>query len=62
MDNIGYMFFIDKYIPKDIESIFFHEDIYKMLHVMSTDSSFPHLLFYGPVGSGKKTMVNIFLQ
>jgi DNA polymerase III delta prime subunit len=56
------MFYIDKYIPKNINDIFFHHDIYKILEVMSTDSSIPHLLFHGPNGSGKKTMVNIFME
>lgn len=56
------MFYIDKYIPKNINDIFFHHDIYKMLEVMSYDSSIPHLLFHGPNGSGKKTMVNIFMK
>ena len=56
------MFFIDKYIPTSIDDIFFHRDIYKMLEVMSTDSSIPHLLFHGPYGSGKKTLVKIFME
>ncbi len=33
-----------------------------MLEVMSTDSSIPHLLFHGPYGSGKKTLVKIFME
>ncbi len=56
------MFLIDKYIPTNKDNIFFHHEIYKILEVMSHDNSIPHLLFHGPVGSGKKTMVRIFLQ
>ncbi len=56
------MFFIDKYIPTNINNIFFHEEIYKILEVMAEDDSIPHLLFHGPYGSGKKTMVRIFLE
>jgi len=56
------MFFIDKYIPENKEDLFFHHNIYNILDVMSNDSSIPHLLFYGPNGSGKKTMVNIFIE
>jgi DNA polymerase III delta prime subunit len=56
------MFFLDKYIPTSKEDIFFHKDIYDILEIMSSDNSIPHLLFHGPVGSGKKTMVKIFLE
>ena len=30
--------------------------------VMSKDESIPHIIFYGPEGSGKKTIINIFLE
>ena len=56
------MFYVDKYIPKNINEIFFHEKIYELLKIMANDDSIPHLLFHGPYGCGKKTMVNIFLQ
>lgn len=56
------MFLIDEYTPKDIDDVLFHEDIYKLLKNMSTDKSIPHIIFHGPPGSGKKTMVNIFLS
>jgi replication factor C subunit 3/5 len=56
------MFFIDKYIPKKYDDIFFHQTIYDTLKIMADDDSIPHLLFHGPKGSGKKTMVNIFMH
>lgn len=56
------MFFIDKYIPTCKENVFFHKDLYDILQIMSNDDSIPHLLFHGPQGSGKKTMVKIFLE
>lgn len=56
------MFYIDKYIPHSINDIFFHSEIYKNLEIMADDASIPHLLFHGPCGSGKKTMVKIFLE
>ena len=56
------MFYINKYVPTSLEEIFFHYNIYKMLEIMSNDTSIPHLLFHGPYGSGKKTMINIFME
>jgi DNA polymerase III delta prime subunit len=55
------MFFIDKYIPNNINNIFFHKDSYNFLKLISTDESIPHLIFYGMDGVGKKTMVRLFL-
>lgn len=56
------MFFVDKYAPQNIHDIHFHFEEYEMLRQMSTDESIPHIIFYGPEGSGKKTMIKIFLE
>lgn len=40
----------------------FHKDLLKILDIMSKDESIPHLIFYGPDGSGKKTLVRLLLQ
>jgi DNA polymerase III delta prime subunit len=56
------MFFIDKYIPKSINDIFFHKSVYKLLNKMSQSHSVPHLIIYGNDGVGKNTLVNIFLK
>jgi DNA polymerase III delta prime subunit len=56
------MFFIDKYIPSNEDEIIFHKDIYKILKIMSEDDSIPHIIFHGNIGTGKKTMVNIFMR
>lgn len=55
-------FLIDEYTPHKYEDIFFHHDIYDRLKSMSKDNSIPHIIFYGPEGSGKKTMTSIFLH
>jgi replication factor C subunit 3/5 len=55
-------FLVDEYSPNCYEDIFFHSDIYKRLNVMSVDNSIPHVIFHGPPGVGKKTMINIFLK
>jgi len=56
------MFFVDKYVPKTKNESFFHNDILDLLHKMSKDNSFPHTIFYGPSGSGKKTIIRLFLE
>ena len=56
------MFFIDKYSPKSIDDAFFHKEELKKLEIMSGDDSIPHIIFYGPEGSGKKTIIKIFLE
>ena len=56
------MFLIDKYTPLKITDAFFHQDILKLLNHMSTDEAIPHIIFYGPEGSGKKTIIKLFLE
>lgn len=48
--------------PLKYEDVFFHQDIYDRLKIMSNDNSVPHIIFYGSEGSGKKTMTSIFLH
>jgi replication factor C subunit 3/5 len=56
------MFLIDKYDPKTIKQIFFHKNILKQLIAISNKDNIPHMLFYGPSDSGKKTLIQIFLE
>lgn len=56
------MYFIDKYCPKDASDAIFNKEELKKLEVMSKDNSIPHIIFYGPEGCGKKTVINIFLD
>jgi len=56
------MFLIDKYTPNHIDDVFFHKEIYDMLRQMAKDDSIPHIIFHGMPGTGKKTMINIFLE
>lgn len=52
----------NKHTPQNIDDVWFHKDIYSRLKIMSADNSIPHIIFYGASGSGKKTMLNIFLK
>lgn len=56
------MFFVDNYAPKNIDDAYFHHKELEMLKNMSKDNTIPHLIFYGPPGSGKKTLIKLFLQ
>jgi len=56
------MFFVNKYAPKTENDILFHKKEINTLKRMSNDNSIPHLIFSGPEGSGKKTLINLFLE
>jgi DNA polymerase III delta prime subunit len=60
------MWFTDKYKPKNINDAMkngvFHQDMLKLLQKISHDHSIPHMIFYGPEGSGKKTLIYLFLE
>ncbi|XP_020096653.1 replication factor C subunit 5 [Ananas comosus] len=51
------MLWVDKYRPKTLEKITVHEDIARNLKKLVSEQDCPHLLFYGPSGSGKKTLI-----
>ena len=52
------MFLIDKYAPKTIKDSIFHKDLLDFLSFISKDESIPHMIFYGPEGSGKKRIIS----
>jgi replication factor C subunit 3/5 len=56
------MLLVDKYTPNNYKEIFFHKEIYERLQQMSKDNSIPHIIFHGPIGSGKRTMTKLFLK
>lgn len=69
------MFLIDKYQLRSLDDIEFHEKIYKKIlnldilkdsvsETEETDifNNMPHLLLYGPNGSGKKSIINMLLK
>ena len=53
---------MDKYKPRKLEELTFHPNQTELLKSLSENSEFPHLIFYGPDGAGKKTRVHCFLS
>ncbi|KAK9125562.1 hypothetical protein Scep_014408 [Stephania cephalantha] len=56
------MLWVDKYRPKTLDKMMVHEDIALNLKKLVTEQDCPHLLFYGPTGSGKKTLIMAVLR
>ena len=53
---------MDKYKPKRLDDLTFHPNQTELLKSLSENNEFPHLIFYGPDGAGKKTRVHCFLS
>lgn len=56
------MFVKDKYKPDNVNDIFFHKQLIKKLCVISKDKHIPNIIFCGPEGSGKSTIIKLFLE
>jgi len=56
------MLWVDKYRPKTLAQLTYHKELSEMLSKMIKSGNFPHLLFYGPTGAGKKTRVLALLN
>ena len=48
---------VDKYRPRSLDQLSFHDSITNNLRALASTGDFPHLLVYGPSGSGKKTRI-----
>lgn len=48
---------VDKYRPKKLENIPYNDSVTQNLKALASSGDFPHLLVYGPPGSGKKTKI-----
>jgi len=55
-------FLFDECKPREYDDVWFHRPIYDRLKQMSNDKSIPHIIIHGCKGSGKKTMMQIFLK
>ena len=53
---------IEKYRPKNFNQITFNKKVITRLKNIIKSGSVNHLIIQGPVGSGKKTIINSFLK
>jgi len=53
---------VDKHRPKQLKELSYHREQADQLQSLVSAGDFPHLLFYGPSGAGKKTRVSCLLR
>ncbi|KIP11197.1 hypothetical protein PHLGIDRAFT_21849 [Phlebiopsis gigantea 11061_1 CR5-6] len=53
---------VDCYRPKSLDELHYHEGLSARLRALAGSGDFPHMLFYGPSGAGKKTRVACTLR
>jgi replication-associated recombination protein RarA len=50
-DNLPW---VEKYRPKELNDLVSHQDIISTIKRFMDQKKLPHLLFYGPAGTGKR--------
>ncbi|KAG8698837.1 Replication factor C (RF-C) subunit [Ceratobasidium sp. 394] len=53
---------VDKYRPRTLDDLNYHGDLSARLRSLAGSGDFPHMLFYGPSGAGKKTRIACTLR
>ncbi|KAH9577966.1 hypothetical protein LSM04_001285 [Trypanosoma melophagium] len=56
------MLWVDKYRPKSLEEVELYPELTQVLKRLAKSQDFPHLLLYGPSGTGKKTRAMAVLE
>ena len=57
-----YVIWAEKYKPYEFGSLLYNNDIEVKLKKLISNDDFPHLLFYGPNGAGKRTLAKCILS
>ncbi|KAF8181337.1 P-loop containing nucleoside triphosphate hydrolase protein [Pholiota molesta] len=53
---------VDQYRPRTLDDLQYHQGLSERLKSLSASGDFPHMLFYGPSGAGKKTRISCTLR
>lgn len=56
------MLWVDKYRPRALDKVMVHKEEATHLKNLISQGDCPHLLFYGPSGAGKKTLIMALLR
>lgn len=62
MESADERLWMDKYQPRHIQDLDYNHKISDILKTISMKDDFPHLIFYGAEGAGKKTRVRALLN
>jgi len=52
----------EKYRPRDLRKLLYHQDEANKMSKMVSAGDFPHFLFCGPPGAGKRTLIHCLLR
>ncbi|KAG7451313.1 P-loop containing nucleoside triphosphate hydrolase protein [Guyanagaster necrorhizus] len=53
---------VDQYRPRALDDLHYHQGLSTCLKALAASGDFPHMLFYGPSGAGKKTRITCTLR
>ncbi|GLB40259.1 putative P-loop containing nucleoside triphosphate hydrolase protein [Lyophyllum shimeji] len=53
---------VDQFRPRTLDSLHYHHGLSARLKSLASSGDFPHILFYGPSGAGKKTRITCTLR
>lgn len=56
------LLWVDKHRPATFSGLTYHHELTRRLEHLTSNADMPHLLFYGPSGSGKRTRVGCALR
>jgi len=53
---------VDQFRPRALDDLHYHHSLSSRLKALAASGDFPHMLFYGPSGAGKKTRITCTLR
>ena len=53
---------VEKFRPKELDDLVSHEDIINTIKRFMDQKKLPHMLFYGPAGTGREAMSELIGQ